>query len=146
MTTLLAPTAGSAPGTGAAVMTHGPDVIRVLDGSLMSVPRFECDRPVKARVLAGLRVAHAVETTVYDDLEDVLGTHVPPGPAEAAELAGRFADALRYLLVTQPEVPAEVRQRARVLSALPSTADGYLRRLALVVLDLLELAGDEDDD
>ncbi|MER7050419.1 DUF6415 family natural product biosynthesis protein [Streptomyces jumonjinensis] len=111
---------------------------------------FSPEPETARRLLVGLRLAHAAETTVYDDLEDVLGWH--SGPQDCEVLAERLGDMLDHLLV-RVQVPnlaarcsADAVVRAQTLQAQPPPTDagiGHLRLLALTVLGLLDHVGDD---
>ncbi|MFF8958704.1 DUF6415 family natural product biosynthesis protein [Streptomyces sp. NPDC014894] len=111
---------------------------------------FSPEPDTARRLLAGLRLAHAAETTVYDDLEEVLGWH--SGPDDCQGLTDRLGDMLDHLLV-RLQVPnlaarcsADAVHRAQNLRAEsppPGAEIGHLRLLAMTVLGLLDHVGDD---
>jgi hypothetical protein len=108
------------------------------------------------RVLVGLRAARHLDEGVFEDLEAVLGELAELPSGSLREVADRLLTALNYLLVRArtPELsgrcPAGAVERAVTrarLADLHGPAAGVdvggLRLLALAVLDLLDLVGDE---
>ncbi|MFF4031522.1 DUF6415 family natural product biosynthesis protein [Streptomyces sviceus] len=115
--------------------------------------RASNDRETVGMFLAGLRrsLAHeAITDELYDDLEAVLGEHAQPAPHETAVVAGRFRKATTTLVDIVPHLvqpyPVDEMRHLIYLSAEhpgPEGAHGHVRRLALAILALLDLMGDD---
>lgn len=121
-------------------------------GQLLS-RRASNDHETARMLLAGLRrsLAHdAITDELYDDLEAVLGEHAHLGSHETEIIAGRFRKATTALVESMPHLvrpyPVEEMRRLIYLSAehpAPEGAHGHVRRLALAILALLDLMGDD---
>lgn len=79
---------------------------------------------------------------ILDDLEAVLGEHASPSLGEVNELAARLHLALRRLLtIIRPSASLDQLSRSLLVERTPpgeAEALAYLRRLAIVVLDLAD--------
>ncbi|WP_247197181.1 ATP-binding protein [Streptomyces sp. GESEQ-35] len=116
-------------------------------------PRASNDHETVGAVLYGLRrslASEAIDEQLYDDLEAVLGERAHPAPHETAVMAGRFRTATTTLVEIVPRLvqpyPVDEMRHLIYLSAEhphPEAAHGHLRRLALAVLALLDLMGDD---
>ncbi|KPI06240.1 hypothetical protein OK074_4218 [Actinobacteria bacterium OK074] len=106
-------------------------------------------------LFAGLRrvlVREAVGEQVYDDLEAVLGEYARPGPYEVSvAVAARLREVAATLVeevvayVVEPYPVGAVERLTAVCAEQPCARDarGHLVRLALAVLEILDLLGDD---
>ncbi|MFD4553494.1 DUF6415 family natural product biosynthesis protein [Streptomyces sp. NPDC058469] len=104
-------------------------------------------------LLVGLRrflANEAIDDELWDDLDAVLGEFTPPASHEIAAITARFRRATTTLVEIVPSLvrpyPLWPLQRLIFLSAehpSPEYARGHLNRLAMGILDLLELMGDD---
>ncbi|MER7043662.1 hypothetical protein [Streptomyces jumonjinensis] len=102
-------------------------------------------------MIDALRLNHFSVTSVYDDLDDVIGEHPLSEPSDV--VAERLAKVLDHALVRieTPKLSARCppdaidrarRARVRMPSDGVQPSVGDVRVLALAVLELLDLVGD----
>ncbi|MEW1547068.1 hypothetical protein [Streptomyces tsukubensis] len=113
---------------------------------------FSTEHTTLERVLSSLRLERFAACGVYEDLEAVLGPYAQPEDAELVAVS--LAQVLDHLLirVRTPALagrcPAAVVDRAcatrvRCAAAGGEAGPGPVRLMALAVLDLLNLVGDD---